>query len=152
MLEPSGQAQHSCNHLEAVRIEAIPVDKLRDGDVTFSGKSGKQIKSLKYKTNFVPAQPGAFSVAHGGQLIAVDQHRALGSLRHSANYVKKRRFAASGRPHDRDRFTGLYLEIHATQSGDFHFARVIELPQIFRFEYRFQYLFLEIRPFGRLVL
>ena len=152
MLEASGETQHFGDYVEAVRIKAISVDELRDGDVAFGAEGGKQIETLKDEANFVATKPGALGVAHGGEFVAVDEDRAFGSLRHAADYVEQGRFAAPGRSHNCYGLAGFDFEIHAAQGGDFHFAGTIELPQIFCFKYRFQWLFLELRPCGRFVL
>ena len=151
-MEATGKAQHFCDYVEAVRIEAIPVNELRDGDVALGGEGRKQIETLKDEADFVATEPGALGVAHGGKFVAVDEDRAFGSLRHAADYVEQRRFAAAGGSHNCYSLAGLDFEIHAAQGGDFHFSGTIELPEIFCFKYRFQWLFLELRPCGRLVL
>ena len=112
----------------------------RHGDVALGGERRQQVEALKHESDFVAAQPGALRVRHGGQLVAVHQHRAFGGLCHAADHVQQRGFAAAGRPHHRHGFSWRHLEIHSAQRGNFHFARVVELPQIFRFEYRFQAL------------
>ena len=97
-------------------------------------------------------EPGALGVAHGSEFVTVDEDGTFGSLGHAADYVEQGRFAAAGGSHNCYGLAGLDFEIHATQSGNFHFARPIELPQILCFKYRFQWLFLELRPCGRFVL
>ena len=151
-MEASGKTQHFGDHIEAVWIEAIAVNELGDGDVAFGGEGGKQIETLKDEADFVATEPGALGVAHGGEFIAIDEDRAFGSLRHAADYVEQRRFAAAGGSHNGYGLAGFNFEIHAAQGGDFHFSGTIELPEIFCFKYRFQWLFLELRPGGRLVL
>ena len=114
MLEASGETQHFCDYVEAVGIEAISVDELRDGDVAFGGKRRKQIETLEDEADFVAAEPGALGVAHGGELVAIDEDGAFGSLRHAADYVEQGRFAAAGWAHNCNGFAGLHFEIHAT--------------------------------------
>ena len=138
MLEASGETQHFCDYVEAVGVETISVNELGDGNVAFGGESRKQIETLKDETDFVATEAGALGVTHGGEFVAVDEDRAFGSLRHAADYVEQRRFAAAGGSHNGYGLAGLHFEIDAAQSGDFHFARTIELPQILRFKYRFQ--------------
>jgi hypothetical protein len=121
-----------------MRIEAISMDELGDGDVAFGAERRKQIETLKDEADFVAAQAGALGVAHGGEFVAIDEDSASGSLRHTADYVEQGGFAAAGGSHNRYGFAGLHFKIHAAQSGDFHFARTVELPQIFCFKYRFQ--------------
>ena len=102
---------------------------------------GKQIEALEHEADLVPAQFGALGVAHGGQIVAVHQHFAPGSLRQAADHVEQRRLAAARRAHHRHGFAGHHLEIHAAQRRHFHLARAVELPQIFCFEYRLHALF-----------
>ena len=151
-MKASNEPQHFCDYVEAVRIEAISVNELRDGDIAFSAERRKQIETLEDEADFVATEPGAFGVAHGGEFIAVDEDRTFGSLGHTADYVEQGRFAAARGSHDRYGLAGFHFEIHAAQRGDFHFSGTIELPEIFCFKYRFQWLFLELRPGGRLVL
>jgi hypothetical protein len=138
VLEASGETQHFCDYVEAVGVEAISVNELRDGDVAFGAQRRKQIETLEDETDFVATEPGALGIAHGGEFVTVDQDGAFGGLRHAADYVEQRRFAAAGGSHNGYGLAGLHFEIDAAQSGDFHFARTIELPQILRFKYRFQ--------------
>ena len=152
MLQTSCEAQHFCDYVEAVRIEAVSVDELGDGDVAFGAQSRKQIETLKDEADFVATEPGAFGVAHGGEFVAVNEDGAFGSLGHAADYVEQGRFAAAGGSHHGYGLAWCDFEIHTAQSGDFHFSSTIELPQILCFKYRFQWLFLELRPFGRFVL
>jgi len=94
VLEASGEAQHFCDYVEAVRVKAISVNELRDGDVAFGRESRKQIETLEDEADFVATEPGALGVAHGGEFVAVDEDRAFGSLRHAADYVEQGRFPA----------------------------------------------------------
>jgi len=114
MLEASGETQHFCDYVEAVGIEAISVNELRDGDVAFGGKSRKQIETLEDEADFVAAEPGALGVTHGGELVAVDEDGAFGCLSHTADYVEQGRFAAAGGTHNGYGFAGFDFEIHAT--------------------------------------
>ena len=152
MLEASGETQHFCDYVEAVGVEAISVNELRDGDVAFCAQRRKQIETLEDETDFVATEPGALGIAHGGEFVTVDEDGAFGSLSHAADHVEQGRFAAAGGSHNGYGLAGFNFEIHAAQGGDFHFPGTIKLPEIFCFKYRFQWLFLELRPCGRLVL
>ena len=98
-----------------MRIEAVAVNELRDGDVALGVQRGKQIKSLEHETDFVPAQFGARGVAHLGEVVAVHEDVAARGLRKAADHVEQRRLSASRRAHDRNRFAGRNLEIDAAQ-------------------------------------
>src|SRR5205085_2409617 len=119
---------HMLRHVEAMRVEAVAVNKLRDGDVAFGSQSGKQIEALENETDFVAAELRALPVAQCREVVAVNQDFATRRLRQAADHVKKRRLAASRRPHDRNRFSGQDLKIYAAQGRHFHLARLIELP------------------------
>ena len=94
-MKTSCQAKHLGYDIEAMRVETIAMNKLGDGDIPFGRQSGKQIETLKDEADFVAAQFGAGGVAQFGEVIAVDQYFAAGSLRQAANHVQKRRFAAA---------------------------------------------------------
>ena len=108
------QTEHLRHNIEAVRVESVAMNKLRDGDIPFGRQSREQIESLKDEADLVAAQFGTRCVAQFGEVIPVDQHFAARGLGQAANHVQQRRLAAAGRPHDGDRFPGLHFEIHAT--------------------------------------
>ena len=70
------QVQHFRYDIESVRIESVAMNKLRDSDVALGGQRRQQIESLKHETDFAAAEFGALSVAHVGQIVAVNQHFA----------------------------------------------------------------------------
>ena len=113
-MQASRQPEHLRDDVEAVRIEPVTMNKLRDGDISFGRQSREQIESLKDEADLVAAQFGTRCVAQFGEVIPVDQHFAARGLGQAANHVQQRRLAAAGRPHDGDRFPGLHFEIHAT--------------------------------------
>ena len=136
MLQPAFEAQHFGDDIEAVRVVTIAVNELRDSDIAFGGERRQKIEALEHEADFVAAQLGARGVTHRGQIVAVDQTLSPGGLRQPANDVQQGRFAATGRSHDRNGFSRCNFEIHAAQSRHFYFARVVELPEIFRLKYR----------------
>jgi hypothetical protein len=113
-------------------IEAVAMNVLRDGDVSFGGESGKKIEALEDETDFVAAQFGALGIGHSGEVVAVDENAAAGGLRQAADHVKQRGFAATRRTHDRDGFTRENIEIDATERGNLDLSGMVELPEIFR--------------------
>src|SRR6266851_2036784 len=150
VMKTSRQTEHLRYDIEAVRVESVAMNKLRDGDIALGRQGGEQIETLKDEADFVAAQFGARGVAQFGEIITVDQNLAPGSLRQAADHIQQRRLAASRRPHHRDRFARLHLEIHPTQRRDFDFSRAVEFPQVFCSEYRLHALFsLENQPIGR---
>ena len=128
MVQAACQAKHLGDHLEAVRIEAVAVNELGDGDVAFGGQGREEIETLENETDFVAAQLGARRVAQCREIVAVNQDFAARGLRQSADQVQERRLAASRRPHHSNGFPGQHLEIHATQGRHFHLARAVQLP------------------------
>ena len=143
------QAKHLRDDVKAMRVETVPMNKLRDGDIPLGRQGGEQIEPLKDKADFVAAQFGARSVAQFGKVIPVDEHLAAGSLRQAANHIQQGRLAAARRPHHRDRLPWQHLEIHPAQRRDIDLARAVEFPQVFGSEYRLHAIFsLENQPFG----
>src|ERR1700722_7048033 len=136
VMQAALETQHFRDDIEAVRVEAVSVNELRDRDITLRRQRGKQIKSLEDETNLVAAEFRARCVAHFGEIVAVDKNVAARSLRESTDHVKQGRFAAPGRAHHRNGLAGRDLEVDATQRRHFHFARAIQLPQSFGFKYR----------------
>ena len=75
-MKSSRQAEHLRYNVEAMGIETVPMNKLRDGDVPFGCQRREQIEALKDEADFVAAQFGACGIAQFGKVIAVDQHFA----------------------------------------------------------------------------
>src|SRR5271155_1012626 len=88
VLEAAAQAEKVRDDLEAVRIESISVNVLGQSDVVVRVESGEQIKTLKDEADFVATQQSARRVAHGGEVVAIEQHAPGGGLREAANYVQ----------------------------------------------------------------
>ncbi len=128
VLQPPGEAEHLGDYVKAVRVEAVSMDELRDGDIAFGCERGEQIEALKNETDFAAAEFGARGICQSGEVIAVDENFAARGLRQPADHVEKRGFAASGRPHDRDGFSRQDIKIDAAQRRHFHFARAVKLP------------------------
>src|SRR5215469_3655301 len=140
-MQPPSQAEHLRDHVETVRVIAVAVNELRNGDVALGSQCGEEIEALENETDFRAAELGAGGVAQRGEVVAVNENFAARRLRQAADYVQKRRLAASRWAHHRDRFAGQDLEIHATQSRHFHSARVVKLPKVFGPKYRLHALF-----------
>ena len=140
VLQAVGEAEHLGDDLKAVRVKAVAVNVLRDGDVAAGVERRQQVEPLKNEADLVPPQLGAFGVAHGGQIVAVHQDAPPRSLRQPSQHIEQRRFAAAGRPHHADEFSGQHFEIHAAQRRNFHLSRVVQLPKIFGNDYRFHSL------------
>ena len=125
---------HLSDDLEAMGIEAVAMNVLRDGDVSLGGESGKKIEALEDETDFVAAQFGALGIGHSGEIVAVDENAAAGGLRQAADHVKQRGFAATRRTHDRDGFTGKDVKIDAAECGNFNLSGMVELPEVLGFK------------------
>ena len=92
VMQASVESEHFGDDIEAMRIEAVAVNELGDGDVALRVQGGKQIESLEDEADFVAAQLGARGVAHLGEVVAVHKNVAARSLRKPADHVKQRRF------------------------------------------------------------
>ena len=128
MVQPPSEAEHLRDNVEAVRVEAVTMNELRDGDVALCGESGKQVETLENEADFAAAEFGARGVAQLREIIAVDQDFAARRLRQAADDIEEGRFAAARRAHDSHGFSGQDFEIHAAQGWHFHFARAVKLP------------------------
>src|SRR6202007_409534 len=116
-----------------MRIEAVSVNELGDGDVAFGGQGRQQIEALEHETDFMGAELGTRRVAELRQIISVDEHAATRGLRQSADDVEERGLPAAGGPHDCNRLSWQDLEINAAERWHFHFASSVKLPQTFSF-------------------
>ena len=88
VFQATAQAEKVGDNLEAMGIKSIAVDMLGESDVVIRIERGEQIKTLKNKTNFVTAQQSARRIAHGSEVVAVEQHAPGGSLSQAANHVQ----------------------------------------------------------------
>ena len=88
MFQTIAQAEKICDDLEAMRIESISMNVLSQSDVVVRIESGEQIKTLKDEADFVAAKQSARGIAHGGEVVAIEEHAPGGSLREAANHVQ----------------------------------------------------------------
>ncbi len=72
-VEPSIEAEHLGDYIEAMRVKAVAMNVLRDGNVASSGERWKQIETLEDETDLAAAKFGARRIAHFGQIVAVHQ-------------------------------------------------------------------------------
>ena len=128
MAQAVAQTEHLGDHLEAVRIKAVAVDVLGNGDVAESVESGQQVEALEDEAHLVTPQLGALGVGHRRQVVAVHQHAPAAGPGQTANHVEQRGFAAARRPHHGYKLAGQHLEVHPAQGRDFDLARAVELP------------------------
>src|SRR3984893_19168178 len=94
------KAQHFGDYVEAVRVEAVAVNELGDGDVALGGQGGQQIETLENEIDLVAAELGARGITELGPIVPVHQDAASRGLCQSANNVEERRFSAAGKHHD----------------------------------------------------
>lgn len=132
VIEAFFDAEHPRDDLEAVRIEAVAMNVLRDGDISLGSEGRKKVEALEDESDFVTAQLGTLGVGHRGEIVAVDKNAAARSLCQTADDVKERRFAATRWPHDSDGFPGEDVEIDATERGNLDLSGMVELPEILR--------------------
>ena len=90
VLQAVGEAEHLGDDLKAVRIEAVAVNVLRDGDIAAGVERRQKVESLKYEADLESPQLGPLRVAHGGQIVAVHQDAPPRSLRQPSEHVKQR--------------------------------------------------------------
>src|SRR5215472_3796946 len=95
VLKAARQAEHLGNHVEAVRIETVAVNKLRDSDIAFCGERRKQVEALKDETDLAATELGARGIGQSRKVIAVNEDLAARRLREPADYIEERRLAAS---------------------------------------------------------
>src|SRR6267143_1552454 len=57
------QTEHLRYDIEAMRVESVAMNKLRNGDIALGRERGEQIETLKDEADFVAAQFGARGVA-----------------------------------------------------------------------------------------
>ena len=89
MIQPAIKTQHLGDDLKPVRIESVSVNVLRNRDIALGRQRRQQIKSLKNKSDLVPAKFGAFRIAHRHQVVAVYQYVSARSLGQTAQHVKQ---------------------------------------------------------------
>src|SRR5271154_4428177 len=105
-----------------MRIESVSVDVLGQCDVVVRVEGGEQIKPLKDKADFVTAQQGARGIAHGREVVAIEEYAPGGGLGEATDHVQHGGFAAPGRAHDGDEFAGKNVNADAAQGGYLYFA------------------------------
>ena len=88
VLQAAAQAEEIGNDLEAVRIESISVNVLGQSDVVVRIESGEQIETLKHEADFVTAKQSARGIAHGGKVVAIQEHASGSGLCETANHVQ----------------------------------------------------------------
>jgi hypothetical protein len=88
VLQTAAQAEEIGNDLKAVGIESISVNVLGQSDVVVGIESGKQIETLKDEADFVAAQQSARGVAHGSEVVAIEEHASGGGLCEASNHVQ----------------------------------------------------------------
>src|SRR6266850_1160600 len=89
MVKPPGEAKHLRDDIETVRVKAVAMNELRDGDVALCRKGREQIEALEDEADLVAAQFGARCVTQGRQIIAVYQDLPTGRLRQPADDDRK---------------------------------------------------------------
>jgi hypothetical protein len=132
MVHTTFEAKHFGDNIEAVRIETIAVYELRDGDIALSGEGRQKIEPLKYEAYFVAAQLGSSGITHSGEIVAVNEDVALGSLSEATDEIQERRFSATRRTHNGNGLARQNGEIHTAKGGDFHLSGAIQFPHILR--------------------
>ena len=126
--QPLFQAQQTGNSFEAVRVETVSMDVLREGNIVIRIERRQQIKSLEHEADFVAAQQGSRGVAHFREVIPIEQHAPPSGLSQASNHVQKRGFTATRRPHDGNEFAGKNGNADAAKRRDLYLARAIHFP------------------------
>ncbi len=128
MFESAAQAQQISDNLEPVRVETVTVNVLREGDIVIGVERGQQIEALKDKAYLVPAKQCTRRIAHGSEIVAVEQYTSARSLRQTSDHVQHRGFAAARGTHDGDKLARKNFNADAAQGRNVHFTLAIDLP------------------------
>ena len=67
------EPEHFRDNIKAVRIEAVAMYVLRNGDVAPCAERRKKIEALKDKADFTAAKFGPRRITHFRQIVAIDQ-------------------------------------------------------------------------------
>ena len=126
------------NLIKPMRVESIPLDMLCDGNVPTGRERGKQVESLKNKSDLVATEASAITVAHFGKVVSVHTYASARGGRHASQDMKKRGFATPGGTHDGHEFSVPNSKLHSPQSRHLDLAQPVSLGQIFSFNDRFQ--------------
>src|SRR5207249_4366403 len=122
--------EHGHDRVEAVRVEAIPLNVLGDGDVLPRRQGRQQVEALEHEADLVASKPRTVSVAHGGEIVPIHADVAAGRTGQSAQDVKQGRFAAAGGAHHRNKLPFLDDQVDAPERRHVHFSDAIDLLQV----------------------
>src|SRR5688572_14955794 len=103
------------------------MNSLSKSEIAFRCERRKQIKSLKYKTDFAATNVGSLCVRSCRQILAVDNNASGSGSQQTAQQVQHSRFTAPGWSHDGNKFSLVHLERHAAQSRHVDFTDAIDL-------------------------
>ena len=82
------EPEHLGDNVKAVRIEAVAVDVLRDGDVALGGTApGSRLKRWNTKPILWRRSFGTLRIGHRRKVVAIHVHLAARSLRQTADYI-----------------------------------------------------------------
>jgi hypothetical protein len=81
-------------------------------------KCGYELKALKDKPDFFAAELCSLVLAHGGQIVTVENHRTAGGCIKTGEKTEQRRLSASRRSDDCDERSLWNSERHISQNGD----------------------------------
>ena len=138
VVEAVAQAEQVDGDVEAVGVEAVALDLLRQDDVAAGGEAGEEVEALEDEADGAAAKQGAVGVAHLAQVVAVDPHDAGGGRGEAAEDVEQRGLAAARGAHDGHYLAFMDFEVHPAQGRDFDPAGMVNLPQVVALDDRFQ--------------
>ncbi len=101
----------------------------------------QEIERLKHKTDFLIPKYRQLIIVEFTDILPIEEILATRRSVEEPEYLHKRRFPRSRRPHNRNKFTGFNTETHAIQSARLHALIGIDFFQIFD---RYQSHFLRI--------
>src|SRR5487761_450170 len=104
MMQAVRKAEHARDDVEAMRVEAIAVNVLRESDIAPGTEGRQQIETLENESDFVAPQQRASGVAQCGEVVAIEENSAARGLRKAADHVEKRCLAAAGGSHHGNKF------------------------------------------------
>jgi hypothetical protein len=136
VVETSIDTEHLGEVLQKGAVEFLLVRSAEVGDVmgyfnvAHGGERGQQVEALEDEADLGAAGLGAFCVGEGGEVDAVDQHRAAGGAGETAKDVEEGGFAGAGGTDDGDELAWCDGEVDLAEGGNFQLAGAVGLAQI----------------------
>ncbi len=108
----------------------------RQFDIAHGVQTIQQMELLEHETELAIAHGGQRIRVHGGHGFAVEPVGAGGRPVETADHIHEGRFAGAGRPHHRDEFAEIDLQIDIKQRMHGLIAEMIEAREFLDFDER----------------